>query len=201
MTLSLQITGTGFDEVQKLLSPAKFKQGQRAGMRGALLQAETEMKDSATRELYQHPEGFRKRTGLLRASYSRGHKGNVYQLGEDQAKIGSNIFYAKMMEEGTKPHIIRAKNGRALAFTPTVGYSLTGAHSKVGGGTVGGRALFRGKSGKAIAGRKGAQQVIVTSVHHPGTKPYRIVEMAVRHGGTRIVNAYAKALAKSWGVG
>ncbi len=164
MTLSLQITGTGFDAVQKLLDPKAFKKAQSAGMKAALLQTETEAKDSITTIIYQQPEKDYHRTGLARASLGAGHPQNVRQLNADSAKFGSRVFYFPILEDGSKPHIIRAKNAKVLA-------------------------------------NKRTGKVFGKVVHHPGTKPRKVLENAVRHGGTRIVNAYAKALSKSWGVG
>jgi hypothetical protein len=164
MPVSLQITATGIDKVQALLNPAKFKRGMKAGLEAALLQTEAEAKDSATRIIYSAPERDYHRTGLYRASLGRGHSDNVRELHGDSAKFGSKLFYAPILEDGSKPHIIRAKSAKVLA-------------------------------------NRRAGKVFGKVVHHPGTRPRKVLEHAVKSGGVKIVNAYAKALAKSWGVG
>lgn len=71
-----------------------------------------------------------------------------WRLGEDGqgifAEIGSRVRYAGFIERGTRPHIIVARNKKALFW-------------------------------------KGAEHP-VRLVHHPGTRPYRVLERALRIG-------------------
>lgn len=80
-------------------------------------------------------------TGRYRASIS-------WRLGQDGqglfAEIGSKVPYARFLEEGTRPHTIRPRTKKALAWK-------TARHP-------------------------------VKLVHHPGTKPYRVLVRALRIG-------------------
>lgn len=57
------------------------------------------------------PPGPNVRTGRLRASIT-------HEVGRDErglvARIGSNVSYARHVEDGTEPHRIEARNKRAL---------------------------------------------------------------------------------------
>lgn len=57
-----------------------------------------------------------KRTGAYRASLTRGGGGNVRRLAGDHAAFGSKLNYAKIIETGSKPHVIRPRTKKALAF-------------------------------------------------------------------------------------
>lgn len=58
--------------------------------------------------------------------------------------VGASAEYAAHVHEGTRPHIIRPKGGKALRFTGHVGPNTTG--------------------------RTGTQVIYARSVSHPGTK-------------------------------
>lgn len=62
------------------------------------------------------PDGLRVKSNRLRGSL----RASRARLGGDGivSSIGSNVAYARILEEGgtTKPHVIQAKNGKALFF-------------------------------------------------------------------------------------
>lgn len=60
----------------------------------------------------------------------------------------ASASYAGDVEFGTKPHLIRPRNGRVLAWAATSGTRLTGS------------------------ARRGAAMIFARLVHHPGTRPY-----------------------------
>jgi phage gpG-like protein len=81
--------------------------------------------------------------------------------------IGSNVIYARIQEIGgqTKAHIIRAKNGKALAFNPGTGQFFTKMDfARELAGT-------RGKVRKAAAANFIDESGIIflKVVHHPGS--------------------------------
>lgn len=53
-------------------------------------------------------------TGRLRNSYTFSLRGGSPETME--MRVGSNLEYAEYDEAGTKPHVIRPKSGKALAF-------------------------------------------------------------------------------------
>ncbi len=65
------------------------------------------------KELAQRTTSFKDRTGKLRASIARGEK-SVWSLFVRAG--GPSIRYAAFVEDGTEPHVITARNGRALRF-------------------------------------------------------------------------------------
>lgn len=77
--------------------------------------------------------------------------------------VGKEAPYAKFLNNGTRPHIIEAKNGKALKFTP-------GAGAIRASGFVSPRNVNRVIAANAIFRR---------SVMHPGTPPYRFMELAL----------------------
>ena len=105
---------------------------------------------------------------------------------EIESSIGSNVAYAGIHEHGgtTRPHIIEAKPGKALAF------AVSGS---------GGFRFFSRKSLKAL-GKAGASQALAAMtfrqrVHHPGSKiPARhYIENSIRER----MPAYSEALSKA----
>jgi hypothetical protein len=70
-------------------------------------------------------------------------------VGGFSVRLYARASYAEAVEKGTRPHIIRPKNKRALRFA-----------AGPGGARLSGSA------------RKGADVVFARVVHHPGTKPH-----------------------------
>jgi hypothetical protein len=70
-------------------------------------------------------------------------------VGEFSVRLYARANYARDVEEGTRPHVIRPKNKKALRFA-----------ASSGGARLSGSA------------RKGADVVFARVVHHPGTKPH-----------------------------
>jgi phage gpG-like protein len=57
----------------------------------------------------------RHRTGNLRASM---HRDWITGKGGDLAvQVGSNVSYARIHHDGSRPHVIRARNAKVLRFT------------------------------------------------------------------------------------
>lgn len=77
----------------------------------------------ASKKLLGYPSTPLVRTGLLRNSLARRNsKGNVtYVTADGEVRVGTNIPYARYMNDGTAPHLITAKAGKMLAFTTAKG--------------------------------------------------------------------------------
>jgi len=115
MPLELHIGFDGQDAITRQYNAAIIRQASQAGLTAAVIQAETEMVDAATRIVYSRPEGSRKRTGAYRASLGGG-QGHIREIREGFARVGTNIFYAHFLEEGTKAHTIRPRSAKVLKF-------------------------------------------------------------------------------------
>lgn len=100
------------------------------------------------------------KTGNLARSIEPG------RLTDTEAQVIARARYAAYVERGTKPHIIRPKNKKALRFAASAG-------------------------GRRLSGRPrvGADVVFATIVHHPGTKPHPFLipaaQAAVEKGGLK----------------
>lgn len=95
-------------------------------------------------------------TGLLRESIK-------YKVTD----TGINVFmedYALYLEFGTAPHVIQAKNGKALAFEP-------------------------GKKARLEAKQKPGKTVLVKKVMHPGTDPQPFIRPALMKAGNFAMEA------------
>lgn len=95
-------------------------------------------------------------TGYLRGSIHSDHRG-------EHAYILAGAEYAQYVNSGTRPHIIRPRNKKVLAFPPF------GARSGYRGGIRTGIFKFGGKS-------VDVGLVFAKEVHHPGTKGVHFVE-------------------------
>ncbi len=106
--------------------------------------------------------------GAHSGAYRRSINMQVLKQGKnDVAVIGSHMEYAPYLEEGTRPHIIRPKNGKALAWKST-------------------RAVvkeFRGKGAKKSSGgeyqKSSRWMMFAKYVKHPGTKAKWILRDAI----------------------
>lgn len=104
-------------------------------------------------------------TGNLRAS----HTMTIKRLKKKRVvgRVSSRVNYALAVHEGTRPHVIRPKRKKALAF-------------QRGGSVAGG-------GGARI--RFGGRMVVVKKVNHPGTQPrpwlrQAMTEVAAQRGFT-----------------
>lgn len=89
-------------------------------------------------------------------------------FGEAGARITVSANYARYVNDGTRPHIIRPRNARCLAFAPF------GAKAGIKGGRPSATFSFGGKTANV-------GMVCVKVVHHPGTKGSHFVEKTRNH--------------------
>lgn len=75
-----------------------------------------------------------------------------------RAEIINSVPYGESVEKGSRPHVIRPRWKKALAFIPGGGPGRTTWAQRLGGGGT----------------------VFAKKVNHPGTKPQRFVEKTVR---------------------
>lgn len=115
-----------------------------------------------------------KNRGALRLSIRSGpleHNGKTWRV---QFFALDYIYY---VINDTKPHVIKPKDKKALAFSWAGGSATTSPLSfRAGGGAVGGlSSRFRLPAGEAalVGGR-----IVLRMVHHPGTKANNFVERA-----------------------
>lgn len=101
-------------------------------------------------------------TGHMRSSVSS------QVFGEAGARITVSANYAKYVNDGTRPHIIRPRNARCLAFAP---FGARGSLSR------GQRTSFFTFGGKTVE----TGLVCVKVVHHPGAKGQHFVEKTRDH--------------------
>jgi HK97 gp10 family phage protein len=96
----------GLAELQKFLDqlPAKLE---RNVMRGALRVAAKDILLPAT------VSGAQKDTGALASSLRVSVRA---KRGEVRAAVKTDLFYARLVEYGTRPHIITSRNDRALSI-------------------------------------------------------------------------------------
>lgn len=79
--------------------------------------------------------------------------------------VGKEAPYGRMLNYGTRPHIIEAKPGKTLAFTPG-----GVAHAIRTSGFVKARSIKKTIAANAIFRKR---------VMHPGTAPYRFMELGL----------------------
>lgn len=116
-----------------------------------------------------------RRTGNLGRSI---HVGNI---GAETAEIIVSAGYAAFVEFGTRPHEIRPKNRKVLAWGATAGGrrlsgSMTAAARR---GSLG----LGGKGGIQMVGAAGPSSgpvIFARVVHHPGTSPNPFMERALQ---------------------
>ena len=107
-----------------------------------------------------------------------GHSGQNVILGTVTATSAQTIARstAAYIETGTRPHIIKPTNKKALFFSgmghagPVLG--PTGRATRLSGSVL---SRFRGAGGLARAAKAGANLVFAMVVHHPGTKPHNFM--------------------------
>ena len=135
--------------------------------------------NQALRKVALHLEGKAKDnvtpftiTGRLRSSIT-------HTVGLNKVTIDTKVAYAPFVEYGTRPHIIRPKSRKALAW-PTGGQSAAG----LGRGTQG---TLRGKGSFAFA----------KVVHHPGTKGHHYMKDALDSSRGEIIRMITDELHKA----
>jgi hypothetical protein len=107
VTFRLSVSVKGIEELRRKYTSSALTGASQAGLGAALLQTESEAKDAATSHV---------RTGAYRASLGQGGTGNIRRLRPGNATFGSRIHYAQILEGGSKPHVIRPRTKKALAF-------------------------------------------------------------------------------------
>lgn len=95
--------------------------------------------------------------------------------------------YAVFVHEGTKPHTITAKNGKALAIPITGAYTYSGIHQ-------GERRMKIRENGRSRLARAGSDVIFRRSVHHPGTKPNRFMPKMIEAAEPAVRDIFRKAL-------
>lgn len=124
-------------------------------------------------------------------AYRRSIHAEVRKIVKDvyQGVVGTWMAYALWLEEGTRPHTIRARSGRALMFK--------------------GRKLFnmstRQRIGTAINARTSLKTRKVKvdyvefykSVRHPGTRPYRVFREALTENLDEILMILIREIKKA----
>ena len=93
-------------------------------------------------------------TGRLRASI-KGRANRTWTL-RPQFTVSTNVDYASMVQDGTRPHIIKPKRAHTL------------------------RRSSRGVVKPALRFEIGGQVVYARVVHHPGTDPRPFLDRALR---------------------
>lgn len=78
--------------------------------------------------------------------------------------VGAKAPHARLVHQGTRPHVIKAKKAGGLAFTAAVGMRLPT-------GTRGPKALYRAAGGRLTTVKRKSVATVRKSVHHPGAKP------------------------------
>jgi hypothetical protein len=142
--MEIRVSVSGLDNLARKYSPSRVNAADERGLDAAVLQTEAEAKDAATRIIYSQPEsrpsagaaraaigkhsgetrrrvsalvqGAGRRTGAYRASLTSGGTGNVKRKGVHTRSFGSSLGYAAVIESGSKPHVIRPRRKKALAF-------------------------------------------------------------------------------------
>jgi hypothetical protein len=88
-------------------------------------------------------------------------------------QIVTSVKYTQMVNDGTAPHVIEARNAKALAFPPFMARGATRGGTRIGGVLSGGH-----KTGVFRFGGRTADVGLIfrRKVFHPGTKGKKFVE-------------------------
>lgn len=120
--------------------------------------------------------------GSLRQSIRSGMTGRL------SAFVGAFAAYAGFVETGTRPHVIRPRNKKALSFP----WSRGGFQAAQRGG------VGFVKAGLTAAGRvKFHANVTLQEVHHPGTRPNAFMARAVARSKAKIGEFFKLALERA----
>lgn len=133
------------------------------------------------------------RSGKLRSSFTYARLGMAIRF-----YPGDNVPWAIFVHQGTKAHIIRARNARALAFQwdkrgyggPKGGKQRYQSSRAIQSG--GGVQFVTGKNAKLA--RAGNATVLFEQVHHPGTKAHPFMPIIVKNATPEINVVFRKAL-------
>jgi HK97 gp10 family phage protein len=150
---------------KEAMDPAQFRMGLQRAVRRIGLHLEGAAKDNVTPFT---------RTGRLRSSIT--HTVSADAL---STTIGTRTFYARFVEEGTRPHEIRPRNKKALAW-PKTGKTPAG--------------LGRGPQGTFKS--SGTLQ-FAKVVHHPGFKGHFYMRRALQESKDDLGRIVAQELAKA----
>lgn len=102
--------------------------------------------------------------------------GITHRVAGGAAYIGSADPVLRFLEEGTRPHVIRPRNKKALAW-PNAGFSAAG--------------LGHGPQGTLKAS---GSLTVRKKVNHPGTDAYHILEGTLKSETGSIVNIFTQSI-------
>lgn len=155
---------------------------------------------SAIKKHYLSGDPVHRRTGnLSRAVFSE-------MTGPTSARvaIGSEAPYARYVNDGTRPHVIEAKNGKALAIPNTyahaIGLNLRREAAAEFGVGVGSQAAWNyayQTSSRALQGASLEKFVFVRRVMHPGTQPTHFMERALKENTERLRDIVAESVRRA----
>lgn len=204
----IELTGVDETEIRYRQAPRVVRREQLRAMEESLLDAEREV-------VKRTPTNKRRTGGRLRNAIMAASAKTIVAVGALVRGIlaAANVPYVLWVEEDTRPHIIRARNGRSLAFRPEAGFQLRYRNTSTGRlltarqvrageaarpGVIAqrGRVLYyRATAGPrarrlTTTNRSAARVVLVSQVHHPGTRGQHMFRDGAR--------AAAPAIARRW---
>lgn len=118
--------------------------------------------DAVTKGMRKAAEAVKKDFELTVQGWEHPAEFGIDEQGDGSFIVGTGDPTWKMVDEGTRPHVIVAKNGRGLAFN------------------VGGRPKTTPGRLTSGGGSKGSIVVIRPRVNHPGTAPRRFTELIMK---------------------
>lgn len=156
MQFNLQVTRESEQAVKVAIDNAgkRIVQGLKSGVRAAGIYVASYIK----RELLSGWPVFRRSGNMSRAVFSRMEGDAVSVVG-----VGPEAPYARFVNDGTRPHLISARNGGVLAFTPAAGAIRASAFV----------------SPRSISKVINQNVVFARVVHHPGTAPRKFMELGL----------------------
>jgi hypothetical protein len=136
-------------------------------------------------------------TGRLRASIGTPSSNGIFKVTPLSVTLGTSVHYAFDVEFGTKPHIIKPKTKKILAW-PTGAVAQKVSISS--GGIKRGGLQYRTNSGKLTSSSKKQGYMFAKSVKHPGFKGRHFMRNGVinsiPHVTDNLAKTYAGAFAK-----
>lgn len=169
------------------LRPQTIKAVITRGLNKASMELEGAVKDSITPFT---------RTGRLRSSIThRIVSDDTARIFSDRTQFGSNVYYAPMVEYGTKPHIIRPRTKKALAW-PTSGQSAAGL-GRGWQGTIKGKA--KGSTFADFRAAGGTWRGPYKQVNHPGTKGKGFMRKTLLRVKPRLIRIFQHELGVALG--
>lgn len=185
MNVSIDVKITGLDRLEHRYGRGRIVRASHSGLESALFQVEAEAKDSATRFIYSSPENRASRRAANSAIRSAKPKARRAVTAIARSSGRRTGAYRASLSRGGAGNV-RKLGADSAAFGSRLSYAATiEAGSKAH--------VIRPRRKKALAFYAGGEIVVRKSVHHPGTKPRRVLATAARLGRRRIADAYARA--------